>query len=136
MKETEYAYHRRLPEVGYETAVERTTAALSEEQFGVLTSIDVREALKRKLDVDHRRYVILGACNPRLAHQTLAAEDGIGLLLPCNVVVAEADGGSEVAILRPRAMFTLAGNPELEPVVQEADDRLRRVLDRLAKGSA
>lgn len=114
-------------------AIEKVTGALKNEGFGVLTEINVKDTLKKKLSVDFRGYVILGACNPRLAHQALSAEPQIGLLLPCNVVVQEAlEGGVIVTIADPRAMFSLVDNPDLEPVVAEAERRLRRVIESLA----
>ncbi|OFW06249.1 MAG: ABC transporter ATP-binding protein [Acidobacteria bacterium RIFCSPLOWO2_02_FULL_68_18] len=114
-------------------AVATVTAALKNEGFGVLTEINVKDTLRKKLDVDFRGYVILGACNPSLAHKALTAEPQIGLLLPCNVVVQEAaDGGVVVTIADPRAMFSLVDNPSLAPVVQDAESRLRRVVESLA----
>jgi uncharacterized protein (DUF302 family) len=128
-----YGFARHFEHMTFEGALEAVTAALKREGFGVLTQIDVKDTLKRKLDVDFRRYVILGACNPPLAHQALTADPQIGLLLPCNVVVQEApDGGVVVSIADPRAMFTLVNNPGLTPVVEESDQRLRRVLESLA----
>jgi len=103
-------------------------AALQQEGFGILTRIDVRETLKKKIDVDFRPYVILGACNPPLAHRALSAEDTIGLMLPCNVVVAETSSGSEVAIARPSVMMTVADAEGLESVAEEAQARLERAL--------
>lgn len=122
--------HVDLP---YEQAIERVTAALKEEGFGVLTTIDVQATLKQKLGVDFRRYVILGACNPPLAHRALTAELEIGLLLPCNVIVYEADNGqgSVVAIIDANAMLGVGVNPALGPVGQEAAGRLRHVLAAL-----
>jgi uncharacterized protein (DUF302 family) len=114
----------------YEQAVERTREALASEGFGVLTEIDVRATLKKKLDVDFRPYVILGACNPPLAHRALTAEREIGLLLPCNVIVyaAEEQGRSVVSIMDPEAALSLAGNPEIAPLAREVRERLERVL--------
>ena len=127
-----YGFERHLQRTTFEDALERVTAALKQEGFGVLTQIDVKDTLKKKLDVDFRRYIILGACNPVLAHKALAAESQIGLLLPCNVVVQEApDGGAIVSIADPRAMFSLVNNPHLMPVVDDADQRLRRVIASL-----
>jgi uncharacterized protein (DUF302 family) len=98
-----YGFERRLADSTFDQAVEKVTAALKSEGFGVLTEIDVKATLRKKLDVDFRRYVILGACNPNLAHRALAAEPQIGLLLPCNVVVQEApEGGVVVSIADPR----------------------------------
>ena len=123
-----YGFERHLEHATVEEAHERVTAALKREGFGILTQIDVKETLKKKLDVDFRRYLILGACNPSLAHKALSTDPQIGLLLPCNVVVQEADGGVSVSIADPRAMFTVVDNPALTAVVDEADQRLRRVI--------
>ena len=128
MKENDFGMYRPLPGVGYDDAVERVEAALQKEGFGILTRIDVRETLKTKIDVDFRPYVILGACNPPLAHRALSAEDTIGLMLPCNVVVAETEDGSEVAIVRPTVMMTVADAEGLEDVADEAQARLDRAL--------
>jgi uncharacterized protein (DUF302 family) len=121
----------------YETAVERATEALREEGFGILTTIDIKETLKKKLDRDFRKYVILGACNPPLADRALAAELEIGLLLPCNVIVYEREPGqSAVAAMAPLPTIgALVGEqPELQAVAKDADARLRRALERLARG--
>jgi uncharacterized protein (DUF302 family) len=117
----------------YEQAVERARAELAKEGFGVLTEIDVRQTLKKKLDVDFRPYVILGACNPPLAHQALTAEREIGLLLPCNVIVyvGDAPGRSVIAALDPVVQLRLAGRPDLEPLAREVRQRLERVLAAL-----
>jgi len=117
----------------YEEAVERVTAALKAEGFGVLTEIDVKATLKKKLDVDFRKYVILGACNPPLAHRALSAELEIGLLLPCNVIVYEEDGGSVVSIVDPISMLGVVESAELEPVATEARARLERVAKGLGE---
>ncbi|MFP3941655.1 MAG: DUF302 domain-containing protein [Thermoanaerobaculia bacterium] len=116
----------------YEEAVERATEALQAEGFGVLTEIDVKATLKKKIDADFRRYVILGSCNPELAHRALQAELDIGMLLPCNVIVYEDGDGSVVSILDPQAMMEFTGNPELEPIAREARERLQRVARALA----
>lgn len=117
----------------YDEAIEKVTAALKEEGFGILSRIDMDQALKQKLGVDFRRYAILGACNPPLAHQALSADLAIGLLLPCNVIVYEGDdeGRSGVAILNPIKMMSLAGNPDLEAVAGDAEARLKRVIEAL-----
>lgn len=131
-----YGFERRLADTTFEQAVEKVTAALKSEGFGVLTEIDVKATLRKKLDVDFRRYVILGACNPKLAHRALAAEPQIGLLLPCNVVVQEApEGAVVVSMADPRAMFAMVDNPAVAPVAAEADERLRRVIDALGGSS-
>ena len=119
-------------DVPYDTAVEQVTAALKTEGFGVLTEIDVKATLKKKLDVDFKRYVILGACNPPLAHQALQNEPEIGLLLPCNVIVYETETGSHVSIIDPLSMLGFVKNPALDPIADEARDRLERVAAALA----
>jgi len=131
MHSVDYGFFKELPGTSVDQAEELVSSALKEEGFGVLTRIDVKSTLKQKLNVEHKPYVILGACNPHLAHRALCTDDTIGLLLPCNVVVAETEGGSEVAILRPEAMFASIDKPELEPVATEAESRLRRVFESL-----
>lgn len=131
MVETRYGLKVDLP-VPYDTAIERVTGALKQEGFGVLTTIDVAQTLKQKLDRDFRRYVILGACNPVLADRALHAELEIGLLLPCNVIVYERDPGtSTVAAMAPLPAMGLVGNPAIVEVAKEADARLRSALARL-----
>ena len=127
---TEYALRVKL-DLPYEQAIEKATAALKEEGFGILTEIDVKDTLRKKLNVDFRRYVILGACNPPLAHQALNTELEIGLLLPCNVIVYEEDGGSVVSIVDPITMLGVVDNPALEPIAREARERLERVAEAL-----
>ena len=116
----------RLP---YEQAVERTRAALQKEGFGILTEIDVQATLKKKLDVDFRKYVILGACNPPLAYRGFQAEPEIGLLLPCNVIVYEEDATrSRVVILDPLVQLSVTGRKDIEPLAKEARQGLERAL--------
>ena len=132
MTETRYGFGIEFHGASFDEAVARVTNALKAEGFGVLAEIDVKETLKKKLDVDFRRYVILGACNPQLAKQALEAEPQIGLLLPCNVVVQEAlEGGITVSIADPKVMFTFVDNPAVAPVAEEAEQRLRRVISAL-----
>ena len=124
-----YGFERHLERATVEQALDRVTAALKQEGFGVLTQIDVKDTLRKKLDVDFRPYLILGACNPVLAHRALGIDPQIGLLLPCNVVIQSATGdGMLVSIADPRVMFTVVDNPALAPFVEEADRRLRRVI--------
>jgi uncharacterized protein (DUF302 family) len=134
MKETRYGLHVEVP-LAYEQAVERATAGLKAEGFGVLTTIDVKQTLKQKLDREFRKYVILGACNPPLADRALHAELEIGLLLPCNVIVYETEPGrSVVAAMAPIAALGMVGeNAELQSVAGEADQRLRRALASIEK---
>ncbi len=127
---SDYGFRTNLA-VDYEQAVARVTAALKDEGFGVLTEIDVKATLKQKLDAEFRRYIILGACNPGLAHQALNMELEIGLLLPCNVIVYEEDGGSVVSVVDPITMLGVAANADLEPIAREAESRLRRVIEAL-----
>ena len=132
MEETRYGLRVEIP-VSYERAVEGASSALKAEGFGVLTTIDVQQTLKQKLDRDFRKYVILGACNPPLADRALHAELEVGLLLPCNVIVYElSPGRSAVSAMAPMAALGIVGeNPELQAVAKEADARLRRALTAL-----
>jgi uncharacterized protein (DUF302 family) len=116
----------------YESALEQVTAALKTEGFGVLTEIDVKATLKNKLDVDFRPYKILGACNPPLAHRALAAAPDVGMLLPCNVTVAQEEDGILVSIVDPLAMLGVMVDPALNDVANEANERLTRVAQALA----
>ncbi|MFO8035203.1 MAG: DUF302 domain-containing protein [Anaerolineales bacterium] len=122
--------------VSYEQAVETDTEALKQEGFGVLTDVDIRATLKEKLDVDFRRYTILGACNPPLAHQALQNEPLVGLLLPCNVTVEETEDGVLISLVNPEAMLAvgdLAQNEKIGKVAEEARARLERVSASLAQ---
>jgi uncharacterized protein (DUF302 family) len=130
MKEVSYGHARTLKGVDYDQVLRKVTVALKVEGFGVLTQIDVKETLKNKLNVDFRRYKIIGACNPTLAHKALSTEPEIGLLLPCNVVVMEEDDGQvSVSVVRPKEMFKMVDNPDLADVADQAEAKLLRVLD-------
>lgn len=134
MTETEATYgFGTTIDAPFEEAIERTKVALKAEGFGVLTTIDVKATMKEKIDVDFEPYVILGACNPHLAHRALQAEHELGLLLPCNVIVHEHDGKSRVSVVDPAQMLGFVGdNPDLKAVAAEAEAKLRRVVDALA----
>jgi uncharacterized protein (DUF302 family) len=116
----------------YEIAIDRITEELKKEGFGVLTTIDVKETLKKKLDVDFQKYVILGACNPPFAHKALLAEEQIGLLLPCNVIVYEKEGRTVIAAFDPLTMVTMVENEALKSIAEEIGRKLRRVINAVA----
>ncbi len=126
---SEYGYSRTV-DYTYEEAIERVTESLKKEGFGVLTTIDVKETLKKKLSVDFRKYIILGACNPPFAFRTLQAETEIGLLLPCNVIVYENDEGkSVISAIDPKMMVSMVDNPELDGIADEVSIKLLRAID-------
>jgi uncharacterized protein (DUF302 family) len=114
--------------LSYEQAIEKVTDELKKEGFGVLTTIDVKETLKKKLDVDFKKYVILGACNPPFAYKALTAEEEIGLLLPCNVIVYEKEDATAVSIFDPMVMMSVLGNDKMKPIAAEVKQRLERVI--------
>jgi len=125
-------YFNKTLAVAFDEAVEKVAAELKREGFGVLTDIDVKKTLKEKLGVDFRKYRILGACNAPFAYKALLAEDKIGTMLPCSVIVQElADGRVEVAAIDPVASMQAVGNPALEPVGLEIRAKLKRVIDGL-----
>jgi uncharacterized protein (DUF302 family) len=127
---TDTAYGmKKTVALGYDEAVEKVRGALKDQGFGVLTEIDIKEKMKEKLGVDFQRYIILGACNPPLAHKALLAEPDIGLLLPCNVIVYEhGERESVVAAADPEAMMQVTGNEILRTVAEDAKARLRKAL--------
>ncbi|MBV6420325.1 MAG: hypothetical protein DAHOPDDO_01566 [Ignavibacteriaceae bacterium] len=112
----------------YEQAIEKVTTELKKEGFGVLTSIDVKETLKQKINVDFKKYVILGACNPPIAHKALQAEEELGLLLPCNVIVYEKQGKTVVSVFDPMVMTWIIENDEMKPIATEVQEKLQRAL--------
>ena len=125
-------YFSKIIDDSFEDAIERVTGLLADEGFGVLTTIDVSGTLKKKLDVDFQRYTILGACNPGYAHKALTAEDKIGVMLPCNVIVQEtADGKVEVAAVDPMASMMAIENETLGGIAGEVREKLKVVIDRL-----
>ena len=130
-----YAWSVDLP-VPPAEAIERTTAALAAQGFGILSRIEVHEAFQKKLGVTFRPYTILGACNPSFAHQALQAEPAMGILLPCNVVVEGQDSGSRVWITRPDALFAVTGREDLKHIADDVGVRLALVRDALAAPEA
>lgn len=125
-------YFSTTVDLPFDEAVERVTEALKEEGFGILTEIDVKETLKKKLDVDFPRYRILGACNPPFAHKALLQENRIGLMLPCNVIVRELPSGQiEIASVDPVASMQAVENPELAEVAHQIREKLRKVITHL-----
>jgi uncharacterized protein (DUF302 family) len=125
-------YYSKTLDLSFEDAIEKTTEALKEEGFGVLTEIDIKATLKKKLDVDFKKYQILGACNPPLAHKALSAEDHIGLMLPCNVIVQEHENGAvEVSAVDPIASMQAVENDELGEIAEEVHNLLKKVIKNL-----
>ncbi len=123
----EYGFSRTV-DLSYDDAVARVTEELKKEGFGVLTTIDVKATLKQKINVDFTRYIILGACNPPLAHKALLAEEQIGLLLPCNVIVYEKEGTTVVAAFDPMLMVSIIGKEAMRPIAAEVKRKLEAVL--------
>ena len=115
----------------FEQAIEKVTEELKKEGFGILSTIDVKDTLKKKIDVDFKKYTILGACNPKLAHSALQVEEELGLLLPCNVIVYEKNDKTVVSIFDPRVMTLVIENPEMKPVAEEVKNKLKRVLEAI-----
>lgn len=127
-----YYISKTIRGASFEEVIEKVETALKEEGFGVLTEIDVRQTLKKKIDVDFKKYVILGACNPKMAHQALQSEDKIGVLLPCNVIVVEQDKGEvEVSAVDPVASMAAVENDSLSDVALEVQSRLKKVVEGL-----
>ena len=119
-------------DLSYDQAIEQVTSLLKEEGFGVLTEIDVKDTLKEKLDVDFKKYKILGACNPNFAHKALQAEDKIGVMLPCNVIVEEhEDGEVEVSAVNPVASMQAVSNGELQSIAGQVRTNLEKIINRL-----
>ena len=125
-------YTAKRVEMSFDEAIERVTAELKAEGFGVLTDIDVRDTLKKKINVDFRRYRILGACNPPFAHKALSLEDKVGLMMPCNVVVQDLPGGGvEVAAINPEVGMQAIGNEALAGLAAEVRAKLERAIARV-----
>jgi uncharacterized protein (DUF302 family) len=124
-------YISKKVEASFEEALNKVEKELKEEGFGVLTEIDVQSTLKKKLDVDFKKYKILGACNPSLAHKALSAEDKIGVLLPCNVIVEETDNEVEVSAVNPMDAMSMVDNNSLANIAEEVTSKLEKVIERI-----
>ncbi len=131
VEKSNYGYSRSLEQHSFADALERTKDALKIEGFGVLTEIDLKAKFKEKLDIDFTNYMILGACNPSLAYQALEEEIELGLLLPCNVIVFEKDGGTAVAAIDAKKMLSVADNPKLGTFADSVNEKLRRAIDSI-----
>lgn len=133
LKITDMSYHfSKTVSTDFDTAIEKVTEELKKEGFGILTQIDVQETLKKKLDVNFKKYKILGACNPHFAHEALLAEDTIGTMLPCNVIVREGENGKiEISAVDPVASMMAIENAALGKVANEVREKLSRVIDNL-----
>ena len=123
----QYGFSKTI-DMSYEQAIDKVTSELKKEGFGVLTFIDVKETLKQKINVDFKKYAILGACNPPIAHRALQTEEELGLLLPCNVIVYEKDDKTRVSIFDPMVMTWIMENDQMKPIATEVQERLQRVL--------
>ena len=121
----------KTTDLSYEETIEKVTDELKKEGFGVLTTIDVKDTLKKKIDVDFKKYIILGACNPGLAHKALQTEEELGLLLPCNVIVYEKENKTVVSIFDPIVLSRIVDNDILKPVAEEARAKLVKVLEAI-----
>lgn len=127
-----YSYKKQI-NGSFEEVVKKTKEALKNEGFGVLTEIDVKETLKKKLDVDYEDYIILGACNPHFAYKALQAEKEIGLMLPCNVIVYKQDNSVFVSTILPTIAMSSVDNPELKGIAEEVELKLKKVVDFILK---
>jgi uncharacterized protein (DUF302 family) len=122
-------YHHKIVSGNFDTIIKKVTALLKEEGFGVLTEIDIQQTLKKKLNLDFKKYKILGTCNPTFAYKALQAEDKIGTMLPCNIIVQEIDGNKiEVAAINPLISMQSVKNNQLENIAQEVSKRLKNVI--------
>ena len=126
----QYGFSKTI-DLPYEQAIDKVTAELKKEGFGVLTSIDVKETLKQKINVDFKKYAILGACNPPIAHRALQEEEELGLLLPCNVIVYEKDDKTRVSIFDPMVMTWIMENDNMKLIATEVQEKLQRVLQAI-----
>lgn len=124
-------YISKKVDYSFERAVEKVTELLKEHGFGILTQIDIKETLKKKIDVDFKQYIILGACNPHFAHKALLAEDKLGTLLPCNVIIIEQEDGIEVCAIDPKTMMSQMDNPKLEIIADEVGKSFCQIFEEL-----
>lgn|SRR3989338_11033844 len=125
-------YYKKTVGIPHAIAVEKVKESLAQEGFGILTEINVRETLKKKLNIDGEEYVILGACNPSMAHKALQAKQNLGVMLPCNVVVYAQGGKTMIAAIRPTVQMAKIGNKKLEPIAAEVEKMLQASVDRVA----
>ena len=126
-------HYSKISTLSFDQAIEKVTEELQKEGFGVLTEIDIQATFKKKLDVDFKKYKILGACNPTFAYQAIQAEDKIGVFLPCNVIVQEHDDQKvEISVVSPKALMMAVGNSDLLSMADEIEDRLKRVIDAIS----
>jgi uncharacterized protein (DUF302 family) len=126
-----YTINRRIDGVSFDEAVSRTRSALADQGFGVLTEIDAKATMKEKLDLEMDPYLILGACNPKMAHEAMGMEPRVGAMLPCNVIVRQVEGGVEVSAIDPVASMTAIDNQELKHVAGEVRDPLGKAVERI-----
>ena len=126
----DYGFSKTV-DLSFEDTINKVTEELKKEGFGVLTTIDVKDTLKNKIDVDFKKYTILGACNPPFAHKALLAEEEIGLLLPCNVIVYDKEGETAVSFFNPALMSKVVENEALIPIADEVKEKLQRVYDSI-----
>ncbi len=126
----QYGFSKNV-NLSYDEAIQKTTEELKKEGFGVLTEIDVKETLKKKLNVDFNKYKILGACNPPIAHKALQNEMELGLLLPCNIIVYENNGKTTVSAFNPMTMTKIVDNKELQEIAEEVQTKLLKVIDNI-----
>jgi uncharacterized protein (DUF302 family) len=124
-----YTINRKIDDVSFEQAVARTRSALAVQGFGVLTEIDAKATMKKKLDVEMEPYLILGACNPKMAYQAIGVEPRVGAMLPCNVIVRQVEGGAEISAIDPVASMTAIDNDELKRLAGEVRDLLAKAME-------
>ncbi|MBK7229604.1 MAG: DUF302 domain-containing protein [Ignavibacteriales bacterium] len=119
----------KITDYSFEQAIEKITEELKKEGFGILSSIDFKDTFNKKLSVDYKKYIVLGACNPPLAHKALQADEEVGLFLPCNIAVYEKDGKTNISVFDPIFITTVIDNPQIKSVAEEVKKKLARVLE-------